>query len=103
MASLRWQTPADIPNHPELRELSPEGLSDLLTAILEECDSMAMLRQQVGEQGLTGSLEQQFADAWLDDLIAAQDAVSEEMTRQARRRPEALAPEEFAAWAAPGL
>lgn len=96
-SGLKWRDPGDIPDHPELRELSEDGLRGLYQEILDEQDSLERLQRRMGE--MSGSLGDAFADAWLEALIAAQEAVQDEhLARLKPRTTSALHVADFSSW-----
>lgn len=95
--SLRWRDPGDIPGHPELAEMSKEGLEGLLRELYEEGDSFERLDRRRAE--MSSTLGQAFEGAWLDALIKAQDAVQDELLSRLRPAPTHLKPKEFEGWA----
>lgn len=76
-SGLRWSDPAEIANHPELPELSSQGLGRLMDELMEEVDSLEKLKRK-GEP-LSPARRVELADRWLDSIIEAQDALHERM------------------------
>ena len=53
-SGLKWRDPGDIPGHPELRELSEDGLRGLYQEILDEQDNLEKLQRRMHE--MSGAL-----------------------------------------------
>lgn len=95
-AGLKWSDPGDIPDHPELPELSHDGLNNLLHDLYDEADTLDMLERAVS--GMSHKMADRFADAWIDSLDEAMQAVEGRILELARRRTNILKPEEFDRW-----
>lgn len=94
--SIKWVEPSDVMNHPELLELSREGLEALYNELLEEADTLERLEQA------TKSLSKRSADrvgyGWLDDLDEVIHFVEATLVKSARKKVPYLTPKDFENW-----
>lgn len=95
-SGLRWRDPGDIPGHPELPELSDDGLKALYLELHEEQESFARLDRRKAE--MSPDLARAFEDAWLEALIEAQEAVQAEVISRLIPRPTRYEPKVFETW-----
>lgn len=95
-STIKWADPGEIPGHPELPECSREALDDLYQEILEEADTLERLERQIGT--LSARTGQRVAEAWIESLIEAQEAVEAQILKAARRQPDSLPALEFERW-----
>lgn len=91
-----WRDPAEVPGHPELRELSRESLDALYQQIAQESEDFALLRRAT--DGMSERNAARIADAWLDDLLTAEAAVQEMILERARYRHGHTPPEVMTSW-----
>ncbi|MCE6958500.1 hypothetical protein LAZ40_05480 [Cereibacter sphaeroides] len=95
-SGLRWRDPGDIPSHPELDELSDEGLRGLLGELYREDETLGMLNLRTRDMSPT--IREAFEIAWLEALIAAEDAVQQRILDRIRHDFHHLPAERFECW-----
>lgn len=71
--SLRWDDPSDLLAHPDLSEMAPGALDDVLDELMSEMETGDRYQRRKG-QSLFDVGETEF-DRYLDDLAAARDLV----------------------------
>lgn len=98
-SALKWRDPSEIPGHPELRELSHDGLRGLYAEILRESETFERLARQARE--LSPRMRSVLERAWLAGLIEAQSAIEIEILRMAQPVRPHVDPEVFADWSGP--
>lgn len=96
--SLKWKEPADILVHPELRELSDKGLSDLCQEIEHEMDTLERFERSMQGSGLSLRLQDKILDAWAHDLKSSLSSVDTQIALNARRQKPYLVPESQDVW-----
>lgn len=94
--SLKWTDPGAIASHPELRELSRDGLETLYQEVLDEIDTLDLLAARV--DGMSDKLAKSFTDGWFDGLLEAQAAIEHQLCELARKPKAHLSPAVFDAW-----
>jgi hypothetical protein len=97
---LRWRDPSEVVTHPELRELSDQGLRGLYQEILDEADRFDRLEEAV--RTLSPRMRAAMEEAWVSSLIEAKDAVEAQIIRSARTPRPHLEPVDFEGWGGPG-
>ena len=88
-ATLPWRRPSELLDHPELAEVSTEGLQRLLDEVEGEVDGLPRLCRDVGVRGAE-ELPEEKVDAWLEDLVRAADALAQELERRLSRAAPAV-------------
>lgn len=95
--SVRWSSPSDLVGHPELREVSKEGLERLKSALMQETIDLAKF--EAASKTLSGDEKYALVDRWVDDLVTAIDQVDDILEQKVRYPEPAYAgPDVFAAW-----
>lgn len=93
---VSWKDPADILSHPELMEHSRDALDTLYQEIVEEGDSFARLRRAT--DGMSETNANRIAEAWLEDLLRAEEKVQTVILARARHRHAHTPAEAFTRW-----
>lgn len=96
---ITWRDPSEIPDHPELREVSREALDSLYQELAQEGEDFSRLRKAT--EGMTAKNASRVADAWLEDLLVAEAAVQTIILERARYRHAHTPPEIFTVWQDP--
>ena len=94
--NFSWSKPSDIAGHPEIRELSIGRLSVLSDELMEEAEDFTKFRRAC--KGMSDSIVAEAFDSWCDDLIVAQDIVSNTLLELSQNRKAYLKPEDLAHW-----
>lgn len=95
--TLKWRDPGDIPTHPELREMSRDGLEALLNEVLDEQESFEILQRRSAE--MSPPVAAAFEGAWVDALVEAQRVLEELIIERVRPAAPHLDPRSFEVWA----
>ena len=96
---ISWKDPSEIPDHPELKELSRDSLDKLYQEIMEEGEEFTRLRTAIS--GMSDKNAERISDGWLEDLLKAESAVQEMILTKARHRKDNTPPDIFTAWNEP--
>ena len=94
---ISWKDPSEVIDHPELAEMSRDALDALYQDIAEEGDTFKKLRRAT--EGMTEKNAARVADAWLEDLLRAENAVQAAILKRARHRHLSTPKETFTSWA----
>lgn len=91
-----WKDPSEVPDHPELKEMSREALDALYQDVVREGEDFGKLRKAT--EGMTDKNASRIADAWLEDLLKAENAVQSAILERARYRHDHTPTELFERW-----
>lgn len=98
--NLKWKTPGDICDHPELPEMSVDGLRGLIEDLDQESNSWEKLTRHLKVDGIDDIPIGDFEN-WAEDLITAQDCVYKSLEDIAKNARAKLSLEDFSVWMEP--
>jgi len=98
--NLKWKTPAEVCDHPELAEMSVDGLRGLIDDLDQEADSWQKLTRHLKVDGIDDIPLKDF-ETWADDLIRAQDCAYSSLETIAKNARGKLSVDDFSIWCEP--
>jgi len=98
--NLKWKTPSDVCDHPELPEMSIAGLRGLIDDLDQESNSWEKLTRHLKVDGIDDIPLGDF-ETWAEDLITAQDCVYQSLEDIAKNARAKLSLEDFNVWMEP--
>ncbi len=98
--NMKWKTPAEICDSPELPEMSLAGLQGLIEDIDKESDNWEKLTRHLKVDGIDDVPIEDF-EGWADELIRAQDCVYNSLECVAKNDRSKLSVADFSCWMEP--